>query len=240
MAGIIPILVAAATFFSTMFGGYLALKHGRDLFLFIAFAGGALVSIAFFDLLPTAIGMNLGSTNWVLVATMVGFLYYHVIQRGIAAHNHARAMHEQPAPVMGKVGAGTMVLHSFFDGVGIGFGFQVSYAVGALVAFAVIAHDFSDGLNTTTMMLRHGNTKGAAKRFLEADAIAPMIGVLASFMVPASSVALSYILAFFAGEFLSIGASDLLPEAHTHEKSWRMIGLTMLGAAVIFAVTRFA
>ena len=37
-------------------------------------------------------------------------------------------------------------------------------------------------------------------------------------------------LALYAGFFLSIGATDLLPEAHAHP-SWRRIALTVLGVA---------
>ena len=44
------------------------------------------------------------------------------------------------------------------DGVGIGLGFQVSPAVGLLVAVAVISHDFTDGMNTITLMLNHKNS----------------------------------------------------------------------------------
>jgi zinc transporter ZupT len=51
---------------------------------------------------------------------------------------------------------------------------------------------------------------------------------------------ISYILAFFAGEFLAIGASDLLPEAHSKDPSWRLIGLTLMGVGVVFVLTRFA
>ena len=37
-------------------------------------------------------------------------------------------------------------------------------------------------------------------------------------------------LSLYAGFFLSMGATDLLPEAHAHP-SWRRIGLTVLGVA---------
>jgi len=38
--------------------------------------------------------------------------------------------------------------------------------IGILVAVAVIAHDFADGLNTVSMMLRHQNTNKQALKFL--------------------------------------------------------------------------
>jgi len=49
--------------------------------------------------------------------------------------------------------------HSFMDGVGIGLGFQVSQSIGILVAIAVISHDFTDGMNTVSLMLSHKNTE---------------------------------------------------------------------------------
>jgi zinc transporter ZupT len=40
------------------------------------------------------------------------------------------------------------------DGVALGLGFQLTYTVGILVAIAIVSHDFSDGLDTVTVMLR--------------------------------------------------------------------------------------
>ena len=46
-------------------------------------------------------------------------------------------------------------------------------------------------------------------------------------------------LGFFAGFLLYIGASDLLPEAHSKHSSIKVIALTLLGVIFIFVVTRF-
>jgi hypothetical protein len=42
-------------------------------------------------------------------------------------------------------------------------------------------------------------------------------------------------LALYGGFFLSMGATDLLPEAHTHP-SWKRIGLTVAGVAATWAI----
>ncbi|MEP6505085.1 MAG: permease, partial [Betaproteobacteria bacterium] len=60
-------------------------------------------------------------------------------------------------PHVGIASASVLAAHSFMDGVAIGIGFQVSALAGVTVAIAVIAHDFSDGLNTVSLMLRHRN-----------------------------------------------------------------------------------
>ncbi len=230
------------TFFSTLVGGYFAIRRKSDLPLFLGFAGGALIGVAFLDLLPGAISINAGSVNYILMSSVIGFMYYHVTQRTLAVHSHNKAIHggssPQSQPIMGKIGASGLITHSFFDGFGIGAGFQVSYSLGLLVALAVVLHDFSDGLNTVTLMLKNNNTTMAARSFLLGDAAAPLIGVMASFVILTSSAVLSFILAFFAGEFLSIASTDLLPEAHAKEESWRMICLTLIGLAVIFVLTR--
>ncbi len=57
------------------------------------------------------------------------------------------------------------------------------------------------------------------------------------FAIPQSILVLY--LGFFAGFLLYIGASDLLPEAHSEHSSFTMVGLTVLGALLIFVLTRF-
>jgi ZIP family zinc transporter len=109
-----------------------------------------------------------------------------------------------------------------------------------VVTAAVLTHDFSDGINTVNLGLKNGGTRDIALRWLFLDAAAPVLGVAATlfFSVPDGSLAL--ILAVFAGFFLYIGASDLLPESHhSHPKALTTV-LTLLGAGVLYAVIRIA
>jgi ZIP family zinc transporter len=129
------------------------------------------------------------------------------------------------------------------DGVGIGLAFQVSEAIGIAVAIAVIAHDFCDGLNTVSLMLVHGNTTMRSSAMLVLDALAPVLGAASTlaFQVP-TSILLPY-LGFFAGFLLYIGASDVLPQAHSQAPSTTaasLIALTCLGATFIFITVRLA
>jgi ZIP family zinc transporter len=126
------------------------------------------------------------------------------------------------------------------DGVGIGLGFQVNPAVGLLVAIAVIAHDFTDGMNTVTLLLTNKNSTEKARWFLLLDALTPVLGVISTlfFRLPESFLVLY--LGFFAGFLLYLGASDILPEAHSKHSSIKVIGLTIAGLLLIFIITRFA
>jgi ZIP family zinc transporter len=108
------------------------------------------------------------------------------------------------------------------------------------VAIAVIAHDFTDGLNTVNLLLLNKNKPRKAKVYLLADAIAPILGALSTVIFSISDAALPIYLGFFTGFLLYIGASEILPEAHSKHSSYTTIVLTVLGAAFMFVVTRFA
>jgi len=109
-----------------------------------------------------------------------------------------------------------------------------------LVAIAVISHDFTDGMNTVTLMLSHKNTDKKAKVFLFLDAIAPVLGAFSTLFFKVPPYFLTLYLGFFAGFLLYIGASDILPEAHSKESSYKLMGLTILGVIFIFFVSRLA
>ena len=140
----------------------------------------------------------------------------------------------------GAWGASTLSLHSFLDGVGIGLAFKVSPTVGIIVAAAVLAHDFSDGINTVSMILRNGGTRARALSWLYLDAIAPLVGVLSTTFFSLSQEHLGMVLALFAGFFLYIGAVDLLPESHhAHTKHWTTIA-TIGGVLFIYLIIQLA
>jgi hypothetical protein len=69
------------------------------------------------------------------------------------------------------------------------------------------------------------------------DALAPLIGAVIGSLVSISERGLAYFLALYAGFFLSMGATDLLPEAHSHP-SWKRVGLTIAGFAITFVIAR--
>jgi ZIP family zinc transporter len=235
-------LIAAGTFIATALGGLLAIRWSDKLHLILGFSAGALIGVAFFDLLPEAItiGQNFWSIETIVLVVALGFIVYTILDRiFFMHHDHEEHAHEGHMH-KGRFGAGSLSLHSFLDGVAIGIAFHVSTAVGAVVAAAVLAHDFSDGINTVSMILRSGGTKQQAFRWLMIDAIAPVVGVLSTFLFAIPESYTGLILALFCGFFIYIGASDLLPESHhSHPTRWTTVA-TALGMAVIYGAVHFA
>jgi ZIP family zinc transporter len=225
---VLLLIIAAAAFLSTFFGGLLALKLHDKLHLILGFSAGAVIGVAFFDLLPEAIifGEKFHGPAAILACTAFGFLAYLVMDRILSFHGDA-------AP-RGPLAAGVLCMHSLLDGVAIGIAFQASHEVGIVVAIAVLTHDFSDGINTMNIVLKNGGGRGPAFRWLIADALAPVLGVLSTFFFSVPAEWFGTALALFAGFFLYIGASDLIPESYHAHPKFLTTAMTLAGAAILY------
>ena len=137
-------------------------------------------------------------------------------------------------------GATALSIHSFLDGLGIGLAFQAGPAVGIIVAVAVLAHDFSDGINTVNYILKNRHNTKIAFAWLTIDALAPLLGVLATYFFSLAANILGLVLALFCGFFLYIGASDLLPESHHRHPKLVTTIMTILGMLVLYLAIHFA
>lgn len=236
------ILLAFGTFLSTLAGGVTAIKNKKYIHHILGFTAGIILGVIAFDILPELfeiVHTNNLSTTLPMIALVVGFLVFHVVEKSVLMHHaHEADYGKHKHPHVGLVSALALCGHSFLDGFGIGLGFQVNPAVGLAVAVAVIGHDFADGLNTVSLMLAHKNNTKRAVTLLFMDALAPILGVIAANFLALSDKQLVIYLGFFAGFLLYIGASDILPQAHEESSSKLTILLTILGAAAMFGITR--
>jgi len=230
-------LLAAAAFVSTFLGGLLAIYLRDSLHLILGFSAGAVIGVAFFDLIPEALTLTGLTAEQTFGIIAIGFGLYLVLDRMIVLHHHHEGEDEHAQHgERGAWGAATLSLHSFLDGVGIGLAFQASPAIGFIVAAAVLAHDFSDGINTVGMVSRRGEAPRKAFGWLIVDALTPLFGIIAASFVRVNEAQLGMLLALFSGFFLYIGASELLPESHhQHPMRWTTIA-TVLGMATMYLV----
>lgn len=236
------IVLSVATFCSTLLGGLVALRLKDRMHLVLGFSAGAVIGVAFFDLMPEAIalaGISYGP-EFVTSLMALGFVMYLILDRMILLHSHTHDDHDVGQKRRGLFGAGSLSVHSFLDGIGVGLAFQVSPAVGTIVAAAVLVHDFSDGINTVNMIVKNGGSRAQAMRWLLIDATAPVLGIVATLFFSVEEATLGILLALFSGFFLYIGASDLLPESHhAHPVRFTTIS-TVFGVLTLYLVTHFA
>ena len=234
------LLICVATFLSTLLGGFFSLYLKDRQHLILGFSAGAILGVAFFDLIPEAFEL-VGETHdfsFVALLLALGFALYMVLDRLVVLHSDADDGHTHSH--RGIFGAGSLSLHSLIDGIGVGLAFQVSPTVGAIVAVAVLAHSFSDGINTVSLILKNGGNRARAFLWLGVDALAPTIGILMTFLFSVSESQLGLLIALFSGSFLYVGASDLLPESHhAHPVRFTTI-MTLFGMAFVYAIVSLA
>lgn len=239
---LLPILFAFLTFVSTLLGGLTALRNSKNLHKILGYTAGVILGLIAFDLLPEIFEIvehEQIDPTWPMVALVAGFLIFHIVEKTIAIHHaHDAEYKDHTHPHVGQASALALIGHSFLDGVGIGLGFQAGEGVGIAVAIAVIAHDFADGLNTVTLMLAHRNNRRRSIVMLVLAAVAPVLGALSTLLFTLSEGALVLYLGFFAGFLLYIGASDILPQAHSKKSTKSTIALTVLGVVFMFVITR--
>lgn len=233
------IFIGIAAFFATLLGGAFALHLKDRLHLVLGFSAGAIIGVAFFDLMPEAIAIGSAAYPISFITSIIalGFVAYLILDRFILLHSHED---ETEHTARGTVGAGSLSLHSFLDGMGIGLAFKVSTELGLIVTAAVLTHDFSDGINTVSLIIKNGGTRVQAFRWLAIDALAPVLGIASTLFFSVTEETLGLLLALFSGFFLYIGASDLLPESHhSHPVRWTTL-MTILGIGVIYVVIKLA
>lgn len=234
------IALALSTFVSTLLGGLFALRNNNRLHLVLGFTAGVILGVVAFDVLPeiAQLSRSTGTRfSTPMIALAAGFLFFHVIEKSILIHDaHETEYAHHSHPAVGLASALALSGHSLTDGIAIGLAFQVSSSTGLTVALAVIGHDFADGINTTALMLAHGNSRKRSLSLLLLDAIAPVIGAASTLLYTIPDHDLLLYLGAFAGFLLYIGASDILPEAHADHPSQLTVIMTILGTALMWVL----
>src|SRR4051812_47493885 len=83
-------LLGLATAAATLLGGLFALRLKDQLHLILGFSAGAVVAVAFFDLLPESIHIGTAYDPSVLLSVAaLGFLMYLALDRMVLLHGHS-------------------------------------------------------------------------------------------------------------------------------------------------------
>jgi ZIP family zinc transporter len=168
-----------------------------------------------------------------------GFVFFFLAERALVLHHRDEPEQARAHARVGALGAAGLSVHSFIDGLGIGLAFGLDTTTGLLVFLAVVSHDFADGLNTVSFVMRQSGERRTAIRWLAVDAAAPFVGAIVGASLSVGEEQLGALLAVYVGFFLFMGATDLLPHAHEHPSGKRVL-LTVAGFAGILLVSLVA
>lgn len=212
---------------ATIFGGLLFFRRRMKRVQFrylIGFASGLILSVAFFEMLPQI--QNQFS------ALALGFFSLYLIEKIIMIHACGEEECDAHKQNVGWVSIIGIAAESLVDGIAIAVGFVINPAVGLGIATAVIIHEIPRGFSTVVIMKA---SKLSMKKIFVAlgiDSFATPLGSLLVFFNAFPTNLFAPLLAFAAGTFLYIGASDLLPEAH-RVFNLKVVLSVLLGALLI-------
>lgn len=208
------------------------------LMVLVAFSAGALLSGAFFHLLPEALE-NL-STMKVFAYLMIGFIIFFIVERFLHwhhCHEHRGKCEVHPVSYLILLGDG---LHNLIDGIIIGVSFLVSVPFGVITTLLIIGHEIPQELGNFAVLVYGGFSKAKALLFSFLSQLTCVIGGVAAYFFSKSVEGIiSFVLPFAAGGFIYIAASDLIPELHKEpklKKSLLSFGFFIIGVAFMLVM----
>jgi ZIP family zinc transporter len=235
----------------TFGGGLVALRLEAYRALVLAFAAGTLVATALIDVIPEALELLTRSGvalhhHHLLFASTLGFLCFYLLERSTQSGGDSHLLPDPHGPVArspkhaGLWGASGIGIHSALDGFAIGEAFNAGTALGWIVASAVSVHKFADGVSTVGVLVSTGRSTQMTWTILALTAVAPLVGLAVQVLVPLPLSLLALVLGWFAGVFLYVGSSVLIPSAHAVSASPWLRVATLSGAAFVYLVSRLA
>ncbi|MFQ5574139.1 MAG: ZIP family metal transporter [Terriglobia bacterium] len=197
----------------------------------MAFAAGVLLGAAFLHVIPEALEKNVGFAQIGIVAS---FLVIFAIEQTALIHTCAEYDEQCEVHQMGLMAAGALFFHSLVDGLAIASGFNVSVSLGLITSFAVISHEFPEGLTTASLLLATGHSRSRTLLYALAVSLATPIGAIIAFsaITNISDQTIALILGIAAGSFVYVGASDILPRVH-HTRNVTTLLFFVVGLAVV-------
>lgn len=218
---------------------------------FVSYAAGVLLATAFLDLLPEAFELTAAEPESILLAALGGFILLFLVERIVTrfhahpAHGDHGAAHLHPhggktTPALLLIGD---TMHNFIDGAVVAASFLVSIPLGIVTAVAVAAHELPQEIGDFSVMLARGWSRARVIWANLVSSLANLVGALAVFLAQSYvEPTLPLMLAFTAGIFLYIAASDLIPEVTSHtqsDKPSHVAVLLLLGIASVWVFGHF-
>ncbi|OGY27728.1 MAG: hypothetical protein A2Z42_02670, partial [Candidatus Woykebacteria bacterium RBG_19FT_COMBO_43_10] len=227
---------------ASLIGGYFLLlkKTITETFSIrlISFAAGALLGVAFLDLLPEAVEVARGTD--IFVPALIGFVSFFFAEKVIRHIHHHHEHEEKPTTPLIVFGDS---IHNFVDGGIITTAFLTSIPIGITAALAVAAHEIPQEIADMGVLLANGLSKTKALLYNFLSALAALVGALLAFFFASFIESYLYVfLALAAGHFIYISAADLIPELHESrikDRRFAQVLLFTTGIVSVYLFTKF-
>lgn len=197
----------------------------RVLLPLVAFATGALLGGAMFHMMPKATAA-LGGGLDVYVAFVAGFVVFYLLEQVLHWHHCHRGGECDHVPI-GPLVLVADGLHNFIGGLAVGASFLLAIPVGISAWFAAVAHEVPQELGDFAVLVHSG---WRPRRALVANLVSALsfpVGAVTAYFA-AGLVDVTILVPFAAGNFVYIGATDLLPQITRRENVQEKVVHTLL------------
>jgi zinc and cadmium transporter len=175
----------------------------------VAFAAGSLIGGALFHMIPSAVNeMNNSLALYVWLAA--GFLLFLALEQFLDwHHSHSHSPNQRkPLTYLILFADG---LHHFADGLFVAASFMTDFQLGVVAWIAAAAHELPQELGDFAILIQGGWSKSRALTYNFLSALSFVAGGLVVYAMSAQ-MEFTFLIPFAAGNFLYIGAADLIPE----------------------------
>lgn len=241
------ILATLVTFISSFIGIFtISLNEKtlhRVLTVLVAYSAGTILGAALFDLLPEAVELVDEELVYPIIA--FGFVFFLLLERTIYwyhghGHSHEFEHDEEETKSFAYLNLIGDFIHNFVDGMIIAASFINSVSVGVAATIAVIFHELPQEMGDYGILVYAGIERRKALILNSFAALSVVAGGLfGSFFLSAMEQMEGYMVAFSAGAFIFLSASELIPEMHEEKdrkKALIQLVVLIVGMATIYAL----
>jgi zinc and cadmium transporter len=202
----------------------------------VAFSAGSLMGGAFLHMIPEAVAMSDGDISmylWVLA----GFSTFLALEQVLHWHHCHSDSPDAKSPLTYLILIGD-AFHGFLGGVAVAGAFLVDIGLGVSIWLATAAHELPQELGKYGVLLHGGWDRRRAMIVNTFFSLSFLVGGTLTYAV-SLQVDVRFIIPFAAGNFIYIGASDLIPEVNkNHHISTNLVHFSsfLAGVGVLFLV----
>ena len=190
----------------------------------VALAAGTMIGGSLLHMMPEgleAFGPGLGFFLW--VAT--GFTLFFALEQFIHWHhcNRAAAVCKNPAGYLVIAGD---CFHHLLAGLAVGGAYIVDIRLGITIWLLAVAHEVPKELGDFAVLVHSGFSRRQALLLNFFSSLPFLLGALLAWS-GSGRIDLSFLIPLAAGQFLYVGASDLIPEicGHDHDHPLANLGV---------------
>lgn len=235
---------------STVFGALVFAICGqpgpKTLAALLGFAGGIMLGISVFELLPEAVdfgSLPIAATGFVLGALMMGLIdrilpHAHLSMEDHLVVENPEKLRPRRSSILrtGYLILFGIALHNLPEGLAIGVGLEISPELGLVVAIAIGLHNFPEGLAMAGPLTAGGLAIGKVILFtLLAGLMTPLGTLIGLLLTQISPILIGASLAFAAGAMVYISNDELVPQANSMNSHMANAGL-VVGLLVAFTL----